>query len=67
MTNALLTLAMLVTVAAAIWLALEGNAVTALPLAVVCAGLLSFMVRRGRRRGITPAEIEPPRHDDTRP
>lgn len=57
MVTVLLAIAMLATVATALWLAFEGNAVMALPLAVVFAGLLRTMVRRSRRRGITPAEI----------
>jgi len=64
MTNALLVAAMLATLSAALWLAFEGNAVMALPLAVVFAGLLRFLVRRSGRRGITPAEVEPPSHDE---
>ncbi|WP_332685178.1 hypothetical protein [Bosea sp. (in: a-proteobacteria)] len=59
MVTILLAVSMLATVATALWLAFEGNAVMALPLAVVLAGLLRTMVRRSRRRGITPAEIEP--------
>ncbi len=59
MVTILLAVAMLATLATALWLAFEGNAVMALPLAIVFAGLLGTMVRRGRRLGITPAEIEP--------
>ena len=66
MTNTWLVLAMLGTFATAVWLAFDGYAVAALPLAVVFAGLLRFLIRRSGRRGITPAEIEPPPHDDTR-
>jgi hypothetical protein len=65
MTNTWLILAMLGTFATAVWLAIDGYAVAALPLAVVFAGLLRFLIRRSGRRGITPAEIEPPPHDDT--
>lgn len=57
MVTILLVIAMLATVATALWLAFEGNAVMALPLAIVFAGLLRTMVRRSRPLGITPAEI----------
>lgn len=66
MTNALLVLAMVATLAVAIWLALEDNAALALPLVIVFAGLVRAMVRRTGRRGITPAEMEPPSHEDRR-
>jgi membrane protein implicated in regulation of membrane protease activity len=59
MVTILLVIAMLATVATALWLAFEGNAVMALPLAIVFAGLLRAVVRRSRRRGITPGEIAP--------
>ncbi|KUL94484.1 hypothetical protein DK26_16085 [Bosea sp. WAO] len=57
MVTLLLVVSMLATVATALWLAFEGNAVMALPLTIVFAGLLRTMVRRSRRLGITPAEI----------
>jgi membrane protein implicated in regulation of membrane protease activity len=66
MTNALLVLALIATLAAALWLAFEGNAVFALPLVVVFAGLVRTLIRRSTRRGITPAEVEPPAHEDPR-
>lgn len=61
-----LALSMLATVATALWLAFEGNAVMALPLVIVFAGLLRTFVRRSRRRGITPAEIAPHSPEQTR-
>lgn len=64
MTNILLVVAMIATLAASIWLALEGSAVLALPLVIVFAGLVRTLVRRAGRRGITPAEVAPPPHDD---
>lgn len=64
MTSILLGLAAMATLAASIWLAFENNAVMALPLAIVFAGLLRTLVRRTTRRGITPAEVAPPPHDD---
>lgn len=57
MVTLFIALAMLATVATALWLAFDGNAVMALPLAIVFAGLLRTLVRRSRRLGITPAEI----------
>ncbi|KRE12394.1 hypothetical protein ASE66_17750 [Bosea sp. Root483D1] len=64
MTNILIVIASLVTLAAMIWLAFEDKAVLALPLVIVFAGLVRTLVRRSGRRGITPAEIAPPPHDD---
>jgi membrane protein implicated in regulation of membrane protease activity len=64
MTNILLGLAAIATLAASLWLAFENNAVVALPLAIVFAGLVRTLVRRSTRRGITPAEVAPPPHDD---
>jgi membrane protein implicated in regulation of membrane protease activity len=57
MTNVLLGLAALATLAVSIWLAFENNAVMALPLAIVFAGLLRTLVRRAARRGTIPAEV----------
>lgn len=54
MTNLLLVVAMIATLAASFRLALEGIAVLALPLVIIFAGL----------SGITPAEIALPPHDD---
>ena len=54
MTNLLLVIAMIATLAASFRLALEGIAVLALPLGIIFAGL----------SGITPAEIALPPHDD---
>jgi len=67
MTNILIVIASLVTLAAMIWLAFEDKAVLALPLVIVFAGLVRTLVRRSGRRGITPAEIAPPPHDDRQP
>ncbi|WID96371.1 hypothetical protein QO058_27215 [Bosea vestrisii] len=64
MTNILLILGIIATLAASIWLALENNAALALPLVIVLAGLIRTLVRRSGRRGITPAEVAPPPHDD---
>ncbi|MGE7469962.1 hypothetical protein ACQKLX_11005 [Bosea sp. NPDC003192] len=64
MTNLLLALAAVATLAASLWLAFENNAVMALPLAIVFAGLVRTLVRRSTRRGITPAEVAPTPHDD---
>ena len=64
MTSILLGLAAVATLAASIWLAFDNNAVMALPLAIVFAGLVRTLVRRTTRRGITPAEVAPPPHDD---
>jgi hypothetical protein len=64
MTNILLFVALVATLAASIWLALENSAALALPLVVVFAGLLRTLVRRTGRRGITPAEVAPPPRDD---
>jgi hypothetical protein len=64
MTNILLVVGMVATLAASIWLALENKAALALPLVIVFAGLLRTLVRRTGRKGITPAEIAPPSHDD---
>lgn len=64
MTNILLILGIVATLTASIWLALENNAALALPLVIVLAGLIRTLVRRSGRRGITPAEVEPPSHDD---
>lgn len=64
MTNILLVIGMVATLAASIWLALENSAALALPLVIVFAGLLRTLVRRTGRRGITPAEVAPPPHDD---
>jgi membrane protein implicated in regulation of membrane protease activity len=66
MTNILLIVGMIATLAASIWLALENSAALALPLVIVFAGLLRTLVRRTGRRGITPAEVAPPPHDDRR-
>ncbi len=66
MTNILLIVGMIATLAASIWLALENSAALALPLVIVFAGLLRTLVRRTGRRGITPAEVAPPSHDDRR-
>lgn len=66
MTNILLVLALLATLWAAIWLAATGNAAMALPLVIVFAGLVRTLIRRwSGRRGITPAEVAPPSHDET--
>ncbi|MCP4565219.1 MAG: hypothetical protein GY873_17540 [Bosea sp.] len=59
MTNILLIAGIIATLAASIWLALEGSAALALPLVIVFAGLVRTLVRRTGRRGITP-----PAHDD---
>lgn len=64
MTNILLIAGIIATLAASIWLALEGSAALALPLVIVFAGLVRTLVRRTGRRGITPAEMAPPAHDD---
>lgn len=64
MTNLLVGLAAIATLTASLWLAFENNAVMALPLAIVFAGLVRTLVRRTTRRGITPAEVAPPTHDD---
>ncbi|SFC89265.1 hypothetical protein SAMN05428997_11360 [Bosea sp. CRIB-10] len=64
MTNLLLGFAAIATLAASLWLAFENNAVMALPLAIVFAGLVRTLVRRTARRGITPAAVAPPAHDD---
>lgn len=64
MTNILLIIGIVATLAAAIWLAFEDKAVLALPLVIVFAGLVRTLVRRLGRRGITPAEVAPPPHDD---
>ena len=64
MTNILLIAGIIATLAASIWLALEGSAALALPLVIIFAGLVRTLVRRSGRRGITPAEMAPPTHDD---
>jgi len=64
MTNILLILGIVATLAASLWLAFENNAALALPLVIVLAGLIRTLVRRSGRRGITPAEVAPPPHDD---
>ncbi len=64
MTNILLIAGIIATLAASIWLALEGSAALALPLVIIFAGLVRTLVRRTGRRGITPAEMAPPTHDD---
>ncbi|CAN7466925.1 hypothetical protein [Bosea sp. LjRoot237] len=64
MTNILLILGIIATLAASLWLAFEDRAVLALPLVIVFAGLVRTLVRRSGRRGITPAELAPPPHDD---
>ncbi|MGX1790990.1 hypothetical protein ACWIGM_29860 [Bosea sp. NPDC055332] len=64
MTNILLAIGILATLAASIWLAFEDSAALAVPLVIVFAGLLRTLVRRLGRRGITPAEVAPPSHDD---
>lgn len=64
MTNTLLIVGIVATLAGSIWLALEGSAALALPLVIIFAGLLRTLVRRAGRRGITPAEVAPPSHDD---
>jgi len=64
MTNILLILAMVATLAASLWLALEGSAALALPLVIIFAGLVRTLIRRTGRKGITPAEVDPPSHDD---
>ena len=64
MTNILLIVGMVATFAASIWLALDDNAALALPLVIIFAGLLRTLVRRSGRRGITPAEVAAPPHDD---
>lgn len=66
MTLVLLAISMLATVATALWLAFDGNAVMALPLAIVFAGPLRPMARKAGRGGITAAEIASPSHDETR-
>jgi membrane protein implicated in regulation of membrane protease activity len=67
MTNLLLVVAAIATLAGSIWLALEDSAALALPLVIVFAGLLRTIVRRFGRRGITPAEVAPPSHEEPRP
>lgn len=67
MTSLLLVTAAIATLAGSIWLALEGSAALALPLVIVFAGLVRTIVRRLGRRGITPAEVAPPSHDEPRP
>ncbi|HEV2513079.1 hypothetical protein [Bosea sp. (in: a-proteobacteria)] len=52
MTNILLVVATIATLATSIWLALEGSAVLALPLVIVLAGLVRTLVRRAGRRGL---------------
>lgn len=64
MTNILLIAGIIATLAASLWLALEGSAALALPLVIIFAGLVRTLVRRMGRRGITPAEVAPPSHDD---
>ena len=64
MTNILLIAGIIATLAASLWLALEESAALALPLVIVFAGLVRTLVRRTGRRGITPAEMAPPSHDD---
>jgi membrane protein implicated in regulation of membrane protease activity len=64
MTNILLIAGIIATLAASIWLALEGSAALALPLVIIFAGLVRTLVRRAGRRGITPAEMAPPTLDD---
>jgi len=64
MTNILIAIASLATLAATIWLAFEDKAVLALPLVIVFAGLVRTLVRRLGGRGITPSEVAPPPHDD---
>lgn len=64
MTNILLILGIIATLAASLWLAFEDRAVLAPPLVIVLAGLVRTLVRRSGRRGITPAELAPPPHDD---
>ncbi len=64
MTSILLIAGIIATLAASIWLALEGSAALALPLVIIFAGLVRTLVRRTGRRGITPAEMAPPTHDD---
>ena len=64
MADILLVVASIATLAATIWLAVEDKAVLALPLVIVFAGLVRTIVRRTGRRGITPAEVAPPPHDD---
>ncbi|WP_100963110.1 hypothetical protein [Bosea sp. FBZP-16] len=59
MTSTLLVVATIATLPASLWLALEGNAALALPLATVFAGLVRTIVRHAGRRGITPAEVAP--------
>lgn len=66
MTNILLVIGIIATLTASIWLAFEDSAALALPLVIVFAGLLRTLVRRMGRRGITPAEVSPPPHDDRR-
>lgn len=64
MTSILLIAGIIATLSASIWLALEGSAALALPLVIIFAGLVRTLVRRAGRRGITPAEMAPPTHDD---
>ena len=64
MTSILLIAGIIATLSASIWLALEGSAALALPLVIIFAGLVRTLVRRAGRRGITPAEMAPPSHDD---
>ncbi|MFC5391601.1 hypothetical protein [Bosea vestrisii] len=64
MTSILLIAGIIATLAASIWLALEGSAALALPLVIIFAGLVRTLVRRAGRRGITPAEMAPPTLDD---
>lgn len=66
MTDLILVVAGIITLAVSIWLALENSAALALPLVIVFAGLVRTLVRRSGRRGITPAEVEPPSHEDRR-
>lgn len=64
MTSILLIAGIIATLAASIWLALEGSAALALPLVIIFAGLVRTLVRRAGRKGITPAEMAPPTLDD---
>ncbi|WP_186421063.1 hypothetical protein [Bosea sp. CS1GBMeth4] len=66
MTDLALIAASIATLALSVWLAFENSAALALPLVIVFAGLVRTLVRRSARRGITPAEIRPPSHEDTR-
>lgn len=52
MNNIFLVAGIIATLAASLWLALEGSAALALPLVIIFAGLVRTLIRRMGRRGI---------------